>query len=414
MILRARCILPLGSPPIDNGAVVIAEGRIQWLGRWRDCPPAAGQGRMDLGEVALLPGLINAHSHLDYTGMAGQIPPPKYFPDWIKTILSFKAHWSFSEYAASWLAGAKMLLDHGTTMTADIESVPELLPEVWPATPLRVISFLEMTGVKSRKPGAEILRETLDQIDALPKITGKEAALSPHALYSTNRDLLDAIAKAAPERNFLVSMHLAESDSEFLMFREARGPFFDWLKGQRDMSDCAGRSPLQLADSYGLLNPRFLAVHVNYLAPGDAERLARAGASVVHCPASHDYFQHQPFPYSELARAGVNVCLGTDSLASTRKSGSAAPELNLWREMRLFASANPGVAPSAILRLSTVNAARALGRASEAGSLQTGAFADFVTLSYTGSISEAAVCEELLYTGETRDVFIAGVPVRTV
>jgi cytosine/adenosine deaminase-related metal-dependent hydrolase len=345
--------------------------------------------------------------------MAGQIPAPKAFPDWVKTILSFKAHWSFSEYAESWLKGARMLLNHGTTTVADIESVPELVPETWKSTPLRVISFLEMTGVKSQRPAREILREALDAIAGFPRLPGKEAALSPHALYSTNGKLMRLAAQVAAEKPLLVSTHLAESESELQMFRDARGPFYDWLKGQRKMDDCGKSSPIQLASEYGLLSSRFLAVHVNYLAPGDAGLLARARSSVVHCPRSHEYFQHDPFPFAELSKAGVNICLGTDSLASSVKVNNRPPELDLWSEMRLFSRNYPGVSPREIFGMVTSRAAAALGKASEIGSLTPGAWADCGAVAYSGKISEAAMCEELLHVEEVREVFIAGELIRS-
>jgi len=109
----------------------------------------AAEKVLDLGEVILLPGLVNAHCHLDYTGMAGEFLPPKSFTDWIKLITAAKGGWTYSDFAQSWLNGAQMLLRNGTTTVADFENVPELLPEVWNATPLRVFSFLEMTGVKA-------------------------------------------------------------------------------------------------------------------------------------------------------------------------------------------------------------------------------------------------------------------------
>ena len=124
MVIRARCLLPVSDPPIENGAILTESGRIKWVGRWKECPVEAGTQVVDLGEVVLIPGLINAHCHLDYTNMAGKIPPPRDFPDWVKTILSFKSHWSFSEYAESWLRRARMLLHSGTTTVADIEAVP--------------------------------------------------------------------------------------------------------------------------------------------------------------------------------------------------------------------------------------------------------------------------------------------------
>ena len=106
---------------------------------------------VDLGDVILLPGLVNAHCHLDYTDMAGLLPPPKTFTDWLHLMISAKAQWRYAEYARSWLNGARMLLQTGTTTVADIEVVPDLLPEVWDATPLRVFSFLKLPAFA---PGA--------------------------------------------------------------------------------------------------------------------------------------------------------------------------------------------------------------------------------------------------------------------
>ena len=149
---------------------------------------------MDLGEVILLPGLVNAHCHLDYTDMAGELPPPKKFTDWIPLITAAKTAWSYSDYARSWLRGAHMLLKTGTTTVADIEAMPDLLPEVWDATPLRVFSFLEMTGIRARRNPREILREAVEKIDSLAHPRCR-AFLSPHAPYSTLPELLGLTAR---------------------------------------------------------------------------------------------------------------------------------------------------------------------------------------------------------------------------
>ncbi len=412
MVIRARCILPMDAPLIDNGAIVVENGRIEWIGAWREIPPEQVNDVHDLGDVVLAPGLINAHCHLDYTSMAGRIPPPKFFPDWVKTILSFKAHWSFSEFAESWLNGARMLVDSGTTTVADIESVPELPAETWKTTPLRIVSFYEVTGVKSQRPPDEILREAIEWLENLPELDGKQGALSPHALYSTTPDLMRKAAPLARERSLLVSTHLAESEAEFEMFTSAHGPFYDWLKGQRNMNDCGHGSPVQLAREYGLLSERLLAIHVNYLAPGDAELLGDAGASVVHCPRSHDYFDHAPFPLDEFQKAGVRVCLGTDSLASCRKERGADPKLDLWSEMRLFAKRHPTVSPRKIFEMVTLLPAEALHKSNDIGALKMNALADFAALTYSGRVQEKLVYEEVLYTGEVREVFIGGELVR--
>ena len=193
LILRARVVLPVCRPPIDHGAVCISGNHIISVGRWRDLSPPARAQVVDLGETILLPGFINAHCHLDYTDMAGQFRPPKSFTDWIKLITTSKAGWSYADYAQSWLRGAQMLLRTGTTTVADIEAVPELLPEVWNATPLRVFSFLEMTGIKSRRQPRAIVQEAVDKITSLPAARGR-IGLSPHAPYST----VDGVA--APQR----------------------------------------------------------------------------------------------------------------------------------------------------------------------------------------------------------------------
>src|SRR5881296_226899 len=130
MLLRARIVVPVSSPPIDSGAVAISAGRVAWVGRWSDRPAGAGDQVQDLGETVVLPGLINAHCHLDYTGMVGHIPPPRSFSDWIKSIVALKADWSYSEFAQSWLRGALMLLRNGATTVLDVEAVPELIPDL--------------------------------------------------------------------------------------------------------------------------------------------------------------------------------------------------------------------------------------------------------------------------------------------
>ncbi len=140
-MLRARLVLPVSSPPIEDGAICLSGNRIVSVGRWRDVPAGSRSDVFDLGESILLPGLVNAHCHLDYTNMAGELAPTKGFVNWLMLITASKGGWTYSDFATSWLAGAKMLVNTGTTTVGDVEMVPELLPEVWTATPLRVLSF---------------------------------------------------------------------------------------------------------------------------------------------------------------------------------------------------------------------------------------------------------------------------------
>ena len=389
MLLRARIVLPVSTPPIENGAVRIVGNRIQSVGRWGEISPTAGEEVMDLGEAILLPGLINAHCHLDYTDMAGHIPPQKTFSDWIKAIVAVKAGWDYSDFAQSWVIGAKMLLRSGVTTVLDTEAVPELLPDVWSVTPMRVISFREIISLKKTTESEFQLAQAAAQWAALQHPSGV-IGLSPHAPYTTHADVLRWAARAAESRQWLLTTHVAESQEEFDMFRKGSGAMYEWLKTQRDMSDCGKRSPVQHLEECGYLSSRLLAVHANYLDKGDAELLARRGVHVVHCPRSHAYFRNAPFPYDTLVKAGVNICLATDSLASVKKERGRPLELDLFAEMRAFAAAYPDVAPDAILRMVTVNPAHAIGRGNELGRLSPEAFADLIAVEYAGPIAGAS------------------------
>ncbi len=387
-ILRSRVVLPICRPAIENGAVAVSGSRILGVGEWKNIRKRFRGDVCDLGETVLLPGLINAHCHLDYTDMAGLFPPRKSFCDWIKLITTEKAHWSFSDYATSWINGSKQLLRSGTTTVADIEAVPELLPDVWNTTPLRVLSLLEMTGVKTRRKPELILRDALDVLSELQH-EHSSAGLSPHAPYSTTPALLRHAAAVARKQNLRVATHIAESATEFEMFKNASGELHHWLENNnRDMSDCGGVSPVQLLARHNALGSHLMAIHVNHLARGDARLLAQNRTSVVHCPRSHDFFNHAAFPFVSLQRAGVNICLGTDSLATVRMKPRQIIELNMFEEMRAFAAKNDGVSPATILKMATVNGARAVGQQGRAGELKRGAFADIIALPCSGDLAE--------------------------
>jgi cytosine/adenosine deaminase-related metal-dependent hydrolase len=400
LLLRARIVLPLSGPMIENGAVRIRGNRIAALGRWGDLARNAGRRVMDLGEVVLLPGLVNAHCHLDYTHMAGEFPPPEVFIDWLKLITSTKAGWSLSDYQQSWASGAQMLVRTGTTTVADVEAVPELLPGMWEATPLRVFSFLEMIGFTGRRTPQEILGEAVRKIRSLASGRRSErqrccAGLSPHAPYTVAPELLGLSAETARRRGWPLAIHAGESAQEFEMFTRGRGQMFDWLKQSgRDTTDCGRGSPVKHLERCRALNQRLLLIHANYLGWGDAALLGRRRVSVVHCPRSHSYFQHQPFPLRRLLGAGVNICLGTDSLATVHKRRRQLVELNLFEELRTLAARESWLSAKAILQMATRNGARALGMGGRLGEISKGAFADLIAVPVSGSAK--GIYEEVL------------------
>jgi len=406
-LIRCRVVLPICRPAIEDGAIAVYGGRISEVGQWRRLRRMFSGKTFDLGESVVSPGLINAHCHLDYTHMAGLFPPRKSFCDWIKLITTEKAHWTFSDYAESWIEGAKQLLRSGTTTVADIEAVPELLPDIWESTPLRVVSFLEMTGIKSRRKPELILREAAEKLEDLHAARCR-GALSPHAPYSTSPKLQRLTAAFARKQKLRVATHVAESATEFEMFTQARGEMFDWLaRNQRDMSDCGNTSPVASLARQNALGSHLLAIHVNCLAHGDAQLLAKKRVHVVHCPRSHEYFQHPEFPHRELKNAGVNICLGTDSLATVLLKRKQPPSLTMFAEMQTFASKYPGVPPKQILEMATINAARALGHAGNLGELKRGLYADLIALPFSGSATDAPDAV-LRHTGEVSASMISG------
>jgi cytosine/adenosine deaminase-related metal-dependent hydrolase len=380
MILRARVVLPICGPAIRDGAISIRGNRITAVSRWRDLAKVDDSDVTDLGRVVLLPGLINAHCHLDYTHMAGHFAPPKSFTEWLRQITGTKAGWALSDYADSWQAGAEMLLRSGTTTVADIEAVPQLLPKAWSATPLRVFSLLEMIGFTARNPARKVLAGALKKMARL-RHPRSRIGLSPHAPYSTSPELYRLTARAAEKRHCVVCTHVSEALDEFSMFRERKGEMYDWFAHSgRDMSDCGLGTPIEHLKRCGLLRKNLMVAHANCLGRNDARVLARNHVSVIHCPRSHHYFKHEQFLLRRLLKARVNVCLGTDSLASIYTSKRQPAELNMFDEMRALKQREHWLSARQILRMTTMNGARALGMQGELGQLSPGAFADLIAI----------------------------------
>jgi cytosine/adenosine deaminase-related metal-dependent hydrolase len=270
-----------------------------------------------------------------------------------------------------------------------------------------VLSFLEMIGITGRRPAHAILREAVERIAALGAARGW-LGLSPHAPFSTLPELLRLSGQTARRRRWPLAIHLAESALEVEMFSHARGAMFDWIqRSGRDMSDCGLGSPVQHLDRCGVLGENLLAVHVNCLNRNDAALLGRRGVHVVHCPRSHGYFHHAPFPLRQLLRAGVNLCLGTDSLASVYKPRRQSVELNIFEEMRALAQNAPDLSARTILRLATLNGARALGLTGQVGELSEGACADLIAVPFAGR--ERGVYDAILgHRGNVAASMIAG------
>jgi len=165
---------------------------------------------------------------------------------------------------------------------------------------------------------------------------------------------------------------------------------FDWLRrSKREMSDCGVGTPVEHLRQCGVLNQNLIAVHANYLRKSDVELLAARKVNVVHCPRSHAYFAHEPFQIRKLLKAGVNVCLGTDSLASVYKRPRENAQLDMFAEARAFASNNKSMSVRRIIEMATINGARALGLRRRVGELREGACADLIAIPFNGRVVES-------------------------
>jgi cytosine/adenosine deaminase-related metal-dependent hydrolase len=371
-IYRAKTVVTMDGPPIDDGAVAVVGDRVADVARFAQMPK--GGEVIDLGEVVLLPGLINAHCHLDFTALRGAIAPQRSFADWIVQINGLRRDLSDKDFLESIARGFAEARGWGTTTIANVESMPALLASLAPS-PLRTWWFAELIDVRRPLPAAKIVE------DAIACLRGKESwrggfGLGPHAPYTVSSEL-SLLAKRAAERNdLLLTMHVAESAQEMEMFREGRGGLFDLLQSLgRPMDDCgAGKTPLAVMLDRKVIDERWIVVHLNELAEEDFALLERGPRfHIAHCPRSSRYFQHRPFALQKLRDLGFNICLGTDSLASN-------VSLSLFAEMQTLRDAQPGLGPERILEMATTNPARALHQGGALGKIRTGYQADLIAL----------------------------------
>jgi cytosine/adenosine deaminase-related metal-dependent hydrolase len=369
MLYLADVVLPISTPPIFRGAVRVEGAQIVALGPAAELAPQPGEEVSDLGASTLLPGLINAHCHLDFTRFKGAIAARQSFTEWIKTINALRRSFTTQDYIDSIAEGFEMLALGGVTTVANIEAFPELLPHL-PVPPLRTWWFLELIDVRSRINEDETLLGALSFFEQHPEWLGG-FGLSPHAPYTASVALYRLARTCGEKYGMLSSTHIAESVEEHEMFSHARGPLHDFLASLgRDNSDCGHGSALSHLVEHGVIGPNCIIAHLNYLQDYDYELVARSGASVVHCPRCHSYFGHAPFPLKALREYGVNICLGTDSLASNTV-------LDMRAEMG-EAQAMHGLTDREVLEMVLLNGARALGQAGKLGQISPGSIADLV------------------------------------
>jgi cytosine/adenosine deaminase-related metal-dependent hydrolase len=361
--VTARWVFPVAAPPLERGTVTIAGGRIAAVE-----PHGTRQADVDLGDVALLPGLVNAHTHLDLTGLRGRVPYAGDFTDWLRAVIRHRRGLSPEQAEADIRLGLRESIARGVTLVGDISGQGLSWP-VLVGAPLRAVVFYELLGL----PAERVRRAWSDFLHwsrTHPATATCRPGVSPHAPYSVRASVI----RAAAYTGMPVAVHLAETAAERELLEHHRGPFVAFLEG------LGAWDPTGLAKSPEdvlRLSRRASSVafaHGNFLRPGaggGVSPLFPRGGSVVYCPRTHAYFGHPPHPFRQLLARGVRVALGTDSLASN-------PDLDVLAEARFLHRLYPDAPGAQLLHLATLAGAEALGWGDEVGSLTPGKSADLV------------------------------------
>lgn len=371
------------SPPIQDGFIVCRNDRIVKIGRWPASGMIADGHTVDLGDVAVLPAMVNAHTHLEFSDLDQPIGTPGIeLADWIGEVIRHRSSAPITGGAASAIAkGMRECQQTGTGLIAEIATTP------WAGEPVQhgveTIAFAETLGLSCERGDAkwELARQHLIR-------HGARSGVSPHAPYSTPPELIQRCVELARHYDRPLAMHVAESPAERELLATGGGPFADRLSAMglnvEPVFPWPASSGSRLAAGHGsetlqliqwlARSPTALLIHGNDLQTDEIAEIARhQNMSVVFCPRTHSFFAHDRHPVGRLVDAGINVALGTDSRASN-------PDLNLWREARFLLNHRQDLSPADVIAMATHHGAIALRRQSDFGSLSPNRIANWVSI----------------------------------
>lgn len=389
-IIQAKWVAPMDRPILRDAAVATEAGKIVMVDSAtkvrRQYPHAEV---VDLPRSILLPGLINAHVHLELSNCECGSSPGGTFGDWI---LSMRQRMRIDpanqerSITAAVENGVDQCLRFGVTCVGDITSAIEVSRRTIRNSPMRAVSFGEALGLgKLRSRFAFSVPRAIDPREQTDRL---RVGLSPHAPYTVDLPGYAECLALAQQHDLPLATHLAENpqEQEFLenhagMFREVWNKLGLWEDGVTTYHG----SPIQFAKSIGLLDYPTLLAHVNYCNDAEMDLLARGNASVVYCPRTHAYFAHPPHRWREMLARGINVAVGTDSCASS-------PDLNLLDDLRLLRKLAPKVPAETIWEMATTRGARALMLHQVVGALGAGRCADMIAF----AIESNSPLDELL------------------
>lgn len=421
-ILRARWTLPISTPPIENGEVVIEGDRIAAV---RTAEGPLPPGAQDFGDAILMPGLVNVHTHLDYTLMRGLLEDIPFFP-WVRELNARKAVLTQEDWIASATWGAAEAVAGGVTTIGDCTDSGAALVGA-KRLGLGGIIFQEVFGIDLRQTVPEILEELAGKLGAyrayLPG-TLLAPGISPHAPYTVRPELMRALGDYARTANLPLCIHAAESTAETTLFTSGVGPIAAMFERRGIAWAPPGKSVVAYLEEQGVLSQRTLLVHGVQVSAEDRHWMRQTGAAWAHCPKSNaklgngvaplEILYDLPAPNApEITDLGVRVGLGSDSVASNNT-------MDLFEEMRFAVLMRRGarrqiesLTAETAVRMATLGGAEALNLAHEVGSLEAGKRADLcvVGLDDLHNVPAYSPYNALVYAARASDVvatFIAG------
>ncbi len=376
LVLFAKTILTMDRPrPIEDGFVLIQGSRILRVGKRQDLYLTPSLRMLDLGDTILMPGLINAHCHLDFTNFKGKVKYQGGFREWLRQMAMKGREMTPADFKNSVRQGIEESLAYGTTTLCDVATSWESYP-LLRRSPLRSFVFFEL--IDMAQPSTALYWKSFQDrlkhlVHSEPPTETCQWGLSPHTPFTVSKDMLQSVKRYLNDhRHLLTTIHVAESGEETWFFKKGAGPIAERLKVLNpDWAIPRGTTPVQYLSQNGWMPKLDIGVHLNEVNGNDLKILAKNRTVVVHCPGSHRYFGHKRFQYEKFKKQGITVCLGTDSLASNQS-------LSMFREMRLFQESYPQISAQEVLSLATVKPARALDGSHHLGQIKPGYLADLI------------------------------------
>lgn len=374
-LIEAAWVAPINRSPIADGGVVFEAGRILSVGKAHELREQFPDvDRIDFLNCTVLPGLINAHTHLELSQLKCAAPAGR-FIDWLGRLVpnpSMPLDQQTDAIAAATRTGIEQSLRFGVTTVGDISRFCSITRQVLQNSALRSVSYGEVLAMGQRRG---LLEERLAKAaDPFFQNDLLSTGITPHAPYSIEAHGYRRCLEVAKCRGLPLTTHLAETRDEMPFLSEQSGPFrelWERIGGWDRLVNRFAGGPIRYAAELGLMDYPTSFAHVNYCDDDELGILARSKTSVVYCPRTHAYFGHPPHRWRDMLAAGINVAVGTDSCASS-------PDLNLVDDLRLMHQLALDVAPDVLWEMATVRAAKALGLSEQIGSIAAGKNADLV------------------------------------